>query len=362
MSDFKQLELAIGKARSHVRNGLVKKEADVRSGIVAPVLRSLGWDPNDLASVRREFSVPGGRLDYALLTTHDDVAFAVETKPPGNVDVGATDQLMRYAGWTKARLGLITDGQVWSFYLPLAEGNPNQKRIQTVDLNDGKLADVLVRYMARDRVLSGEAVKAAEEDRENIGLESAVSAAWDLLKQPRQDLVALLAKEAAKHMGTRKANMQIKEGARNFLVKELRTARAADARSPTNPEPKRRVTGKKPPVTPPGSPVEKAQWTYGGTRHAASTFSNAYVEIITQIANDHGGIEFYRLFQSQFTRRKHKQVAPTSSEAGLTTRELPGGWHLSTHSSTAEKKRLLARACEAAGLVFGQDLVLGAGW
>jgi predicted type IV restriction endonuclease len=52
--------------RTRLQEGAYQNEAAVSVGVVLPVLRKLGWDDSDPRQIVPEFSMPGGRVDFAL--------------------------------------------------------------------------------------------------------------------------------------------------------------------------------------------------------------------------------------------------------------------------------------------------------
>ena len=48
------------------RQSLQQNEIRTRTGLIDPLLTALGWDVSDPAVVTPEYSVGGGRADYAL--------------------------------------------------------------------------------------------------------------------------------------------------------------------------------------------------------------------------------------------------------------------------------------------------------
>ena len=97
-------------------------ELQTRLSLVDPVLRVLGWDPQDPTTVRVEHSVRQRnrnnniRVDYALLgAKHEPVAF-VEAKKLGT-DLGpAHHQLFEYSVGQSVPYAIATNGADWAVY------------------------------------------------------------------------------------------------------------------------------------------------------------------------------------------------------------------------------------------------------
>ncbi len=70
-------------------------EQAVRSQIVEPILRSLGWDPQNPSEVRPEVSNEEGRADYILFQEGREV-LPIEVKKAG-VDIRNQERLRQLA-------------------------------------------------------------------------------------------------------------------------------------------------------------------------------------------------------------------------------------------------------------------------
>ena len=68
-----------------IRDGLEQErfhenEMSVRQGIIEPLLRGLGWPINDTRVVYPEYSIAGGRVDYALCYPPVEPVALIEAK------------------------------------------------------------------------------------------------------------------------------------------------------------------------------------------------------------------------------------------------------------------------------------------
>lgn len=95
-------------------------EAQTRLSLVDPVLKALGWDPEDPSSVRVEFPVRqrnrNSKADYALLTLEQKPVAFVEAKRLGT-DLGlAQDQLFEYGTGESVPYAVATNGANWAVY------------------------------------------------------------------------------------------------------------------------------------------------------------------------------------------------------------------------------------------------------
>ena len=378
MSDQEQIRETIGKVRGHLEQRLVRSEADVRQYILNPVLRSLGRDAADPGAVRREYVVSTGkshcRFDYALFDEAGRVVFVIEAKALGKLDDSARDQLLLYAMKTHTRLGLTTDGRTWSFYLPLGGGSSEERLMQTVDLRatSAEVAgSALERYLARDRVLTGVALRAATEDRERFALRRIVQSAWADLVAVRNDKLVKAVASAARAVATRKgakapSGRTLNDAARAFIRhgfsfpdEMAEIYREGSSRRPTASPAAVAAAGRA--ATPPG---RHAVWTFRGEQRVEKNPTTMYVAIIGRLYEVCGGVDFYARLKAELRGRTRTQIAPSRAETGLKPehfqylRRLPGGWYLNTNLGTEDKIRNLRRACAVAGIGFGSDLVV----
>jgi len=375
LSDLARVRETIGKVRGHLEQRHVRTEADVRQYILNPVLPSLGWDAADPGTVRREYTVSSGQshfqFDYALFDRAGKVVFVIEAKALGKLDDRARNQLLLYAMSTRTHLGLTTDGRTWDFYVPLEGGTSAQRLVRSVDLlvtEVEEAAGVLDRYLARNRVLSGKAHRAAADDRARLSLQRVVEAGWsDLLSGPSDEIVktvASAARRAGKKEGlplpnARSLNVVVRSFVgRGFSFGEP-AAPAADLAPPAG-SPSERVVEAGGNPKAPSAPKGTAVWTFQGERHVETNPTDLYVAAIGRLYVFVGDEGFYRQLREKIRGRKRAQIAesPEGTGAPKYVRPLPGGWHLNTNLSTRDKLRNLERACEVAGIAFGSDLVV----
>ncbi len=365
-----QLHETIEKIRSDFALEKVQSEADVETCVYA-LLRCLGWDPMNLDSVRRQYTVPRYRFDFALLDENEEVAFVIEAKAPGKLDDKSTHQLLAYAGTTRTSLGLTTDGAEWSFYLPLAAGTPDDKLVRTVNLRTDPAAvagSVLSRYLERGRVLSGDAHAAAREDLASLVIHGIVETGWaELVDGSNKGLVRTItaaAKRAATQKGVKPPpGRALNDAVREFIghgfefPADLPTA-AVEALARRSPSPAVRMCAE---ATGAQRSKRGAAWTYQGERRVEKNPTDVFVAVVGHLYEARGGVSFFKKLQEEIRGRKRLQIARTPEDTGVTggeARQLPGGWYISTNLSTETKLRYLERACKVAGVAFGSDLVV----
>ncbi len=101
------------RARDHERV-FRQSEAATRASLIEPFLRLWGWDTEDPAQVRPEFSTQSGRPDYALLGEDGRPLIFVGAKALGRQeDLG---QYISYCVTEGVGYFVATDGVQWEVY------------------------------------------------------------------------------------------------------------------------------------------------------------------------------------------------------------------------------------------------------
>ena len=173
-------------------------------GIVLPILAALRWDTMNPGQVKPEYPNGNRRVDFALCASDHRPHVFVEVKGVGRALEGDR-QLFEYAFHEGIPLCLLTDGRDWSFYLPGAQGSYNDRRVYRLQLDErtpGECVKIFTRYLAYDRVRSGEAYDAAMNDyRDAVSRREAdrsLPLAWaQLVNEPEELLVELLMEQSA---------------------------------------------------------------------------------------------------------------------------------------------------------------------
>ncbi|MDE0466430.1 MAG: type I restriction enzyme HsdR N-terminal domain-containing protein [Candidatus Poribacteria bacterium] len=158
----------------NIRNGLERRqftsETAVRQGIINPLLGQLGWPTSKTQIVFPEYTVEGGKVDYALCHPSAMPRIFIEAKQVGKLD-GAERQLFEYAVHQGVSVVILTDGQKWIFFYPPGEGTYEERKVIELDLVIGdraESANFLNRYLSYESVQTNEAFAAIREDYENF--------------------------------------------------------------------------------------------------------------------------------------------------------------------------------------------------
>ena len=109
-------------------------ELRTRIVLIDPVLRMVGWAPEDPQTVLVEYSTGSGRADYALLGEDEAPAALVEAKGLGSRLEEHTRQVVNYATETGIGYAGITDGNQWMLYDVFRPVPMEDKRVMDVTL------------------------------------------------------------------------------------------------------------------------------------------------------------------------------------------------------------------------------------
>lgn len=137
------LAQVIEKMKKH-RSFYEQNEMAVRDQVVNPILRSLGWNPENPEEVRPNVSTQEGVPDYSLIKNEKTMLF-VEAKKL-NIDVEQKEvmrQLARYSFGEGTKYGLLTNGAVWMLIRSFEEGTTlTERAVWKADLENEELPSV----------------------------------------------------------------------------------------------------------------------------------------------------------------------------------------------------------------------------
>ena len=235
------LEAILKKAILNLRSDRLEREEDVKLAVILPILDALDWNPAEPGALRPEYPAGPGRVDYALLC-HGRPQVFVEAKRRGALDARAEAQLFGYASNNGVPLLVLSDGRCWDFYLSMADGVPEERRFDRLELRDEdevpEYAKTLDEWLRKGHVASGEARRGAENrlesDRSRARAREAIPQAWrDLLSEPDGLLCDLLADEVRDRIGVEPRRSDVEEFLRGLPVS--RSSSAPGERSAARP-------------------------------------------------------------------------------------------------------------------------------
>jgi hypothetical protein len=377
------LEQAIQTTTRLLREGRLRNEQTVSQSVVLRILSSLGWDVFEPLEVMPEFATGEGRVDFALCHPPSRPKVFIEVKQPGRAE-GGVRQALQYAFTTGVPFVVLTDGQTWSFYLPAEQGAYEERRVYMLDLYEraeGEAAEVLRKFLDRDRVRSDAALESARADyrgrnrREQARV--ALPKAWrDLVDGGNETLVELLSEVVESHVGVRPSADDVALylrglGSMSNATSAPRPAPAADRKDtgtlPSSLTPT--VPGGALPLpgvvesTPIGARAGVAR--VRGERIVYQNAKEAMVLVLRAMAaSDPGLLE--RLSghprivgrTRRYIARSPEELYPEREDLREFHEQLPGGWLVATNLNNVLKGAIVQAACEVGGLMFGRDVLV----
>lgn len=205
---------------------LSSDEASIKSGVVLRLLSLLGWNPFDVNEVKPEYKVESGWVDFSLRINGTNKTF-IEVKRPNENLEPHQEQLLGYSFREGVKIAILTNGFTWWFYLPLNEGNWEQRRFFTADFTEQVPESIAGRFMdllSKENIASGKALNNAEElyksrQRKDI-LQQTLPIAWHkLISEPDDSLVNLIIDTVEKISGFRPEENEVKRFLNNLCIK-----------------------------------------------------------------------------------------------------------------------------------------------
>ena len=123
------LELVIKRMKKS-RSLYERNEMAVRSQIIEPILRGLGWDTENPEEVQPNVSTEEGIPNYSLLKNGKKVLFIEAKKLSVNIEQREViRQLAKYCFGEGVKYGVLTNGTIWILFKAFQEGTPMSERI-----------------------------------------------------------------------------------------------------------------------------------------------------------------------------------------------------------------------------------------
>lgn len=358
-----EIDRHIEAMRQALRRGTFTSEAAVSQGMILPTLHELGWPVFDTAIVVPQFTVEGRRVDYALCHPANRPAVFVEVKNVGLAE-GADRQLFEYAFHLGVQMAVLTDGQEWSFYLPGEQGRYDERRVYQLDLLERDIReaqDRLVRYLSYGAVCSGDAIKAARSDYQDVArhrlIEASLPKAWAALLRERDSLLLDLLAEKVEDLCGYKPDPDV---CSQFVEQEEQSGRTIEVPSPARVLPIGRST---PPASGgAASPAREGSglgFVFKGKPFSAGSAREVMTRVFQILAQEDRG------FLERFAARKHgktrrylardrRELYPGRPDLGEEhSVEVVPGWWLGTNYSRKNIREILELALEVAGPQLG---------
>lgn len=176
----------------------IDTEEATKTAFIMPFIGSvLGYDVFNPNEVVPEFTADVGvkkneKVDYALVL-EDQVQIIIECKKIGaNLSLENASQLYRYFACTHARIAILTNGQVWNFYMGLDEPNKmDSKPFLVLDmLNIDKTILPELKKLTKP-AFDMDSIASSAEELKYVGAIKRTIA--EEFKEPSSDLVKLFA-------------------------------------------------------------------------------------------------------------------------------------------------------------------------
>lgn len=165
------LKAHIDDIRSGLQRGIYIDEAAVSKHIVLRLLKALSWPISNRQIVHPEYSVGGGRVDFALCCPGSTPQVFIEVKQVGEVE-WADQQLFEYAfDYGRIPIAVSTDGREWHFFHLMGLEYYGELKVRELDLIEGnteEIADCLNRYLNYQSIRTGEATRTMKKDYKKV--------------------------------------------------------------------------------------------------------------------------------------------------------------------------------------------------
>ena len=199
----------------------LKNRASVGQGVVLRLLNAAGWDVFDLSQVMPGYRSGSAEIGYALMTPRSGSGESpsprvlIEVRSPGESLESArtVNRLLGCCAREGAALGVLTDGLRWRLFLHTSGENRRDGGFCEIDLagDPEAAAEDINRYLARDRVASGQAVRSAERllrerDRDESSRQAIMEGWRQVVVGMDEGLLSLVATAAEQRTGIRPDN------------------------------------------------------------------------------------------------------------------------------------------------------------
>ncbi|KAA3610676.1 MAG: restriction endonuclease subunit R [Calditrichaeota bacterium] len=140
-------------------------EAKTKQALILRLLSLLGWNIFDVEQVMPEHGVTSLRVDYSLRIFEQNKVF-IEAKKVSEQLEKHQEQLLNYSFKEGVKLAILTNGITWWFYLPLNEGNWEQRRFYSIDIieqDSSSAANKFIDFLEYDNIKTSHSLTQAEK-------------------------------------------------------------------------------------------------------------------------------------------------------------------------------------------------------
>ena len=177
------LEKHVDEIRNRLKEGGYISEMDICNRVVVRLLKALGWPIYDAWTVIFEYKVKNRKIDLVLCEPEAKPVIFIEMKAferllPNWKKKESVEQLSGYISdfqeysqvHKEVPIAILTDGQKWIFFHPVAEVDWKEDPVCELDLigNDPKESvEILDRYLNYESIREGKAIEAIKDDYRN---------------------------------------------------------------------------------------------------------------------------------------------------------------------------------------------------
>ncbi len=295
-----------------------ENEESAKFQILAPTLRSLGWDTSQPEEVIYELQVGGnrggGRADI-VLKSNDRIVALIEAKAPGanlNHHVG---QVLTYAFHEGVDICVLTTGLEWWLYLPREQGPPQDRRFAILKLADDPIEQLLGdlhAFLSKEMLVDGRAEKRAQAvlraSHEAAQLSKEVPGIWqEMLKEPDDELLEILGRRVYEKVSLRPTKPQLVAALQGSPIPLAAIAPEGMA-SKTSPIPQQQAKSGQRKKNP--KPVAMELW---GQHFGVETAADAFKKVVDLLFERHRD-EFHRVLELR--GHKYPHAAPDLAMLG----------------------------------------------
>jgi len=139
-----ELAKIVERIKNH-RSFYEQNEMAVRDQIINPILRNLGWNPEDPEEVQPNVSTEEGVPDYSLIKNGKKILL-IEAKKM-SVDIERREvihQLAKYSFGEGTKYGVLTNGAVWMLIKSFEEGtNLTERTVWKTDIENEEMSGII---------------------------------------------------------------------------------------------------------------------------------------------------------------------------------------------------------------------------
>lgn len=246
---FEDEVVRMGEKVAELKQSITTEEATKNAFIMPFIGNVLGYDVFNPNEVVPEFTADVGtkkseKVDYALVLD-DQVQIIIECKKVGTaLSLENASQLYRYFACTKARIGILTNGQVWNFYMDIDEPNMmDSKPFLILDLLDIDKTSLPELKKLTKPSFDIDSIASSAEELKYVGALKKVIA--EEFKAPSDDMVKLLSSHvydgAFRQQVLSKFRPLVEKALKRFMIDQVndRLENAMDAGNDEEPDDER---------------------------------------------------------------------------------------------------------------------------